>query len=146
MCRGGGGHKWTAVKVLREPRLPLCPPKQTQLESQNQTQSQSQTERSCRAVVVANSAWSMHRDGTTQAVQVVPKVAAGNTVAVLHKCPSRSPSPNPSCSSSCSGQSAPLATRILSPLPCPPPPPPPPLWPVIICVPSACCCGGCLFN
>lgn len=137
MCRGGGGHKWKAVKVLREPRLPLCPPKQTQLESQNQTQSE--TERSCRAVVVANSAWSMHRDGTTQAVQVVPKVAAGNTVAVLHKCP------NPSCSSSCSGQSAPLATRILSPLPCPPPPPPLPLWPVIICVPSA-CCGGCLFN
>lgn len=144
MCRGSGGHKWTAVKVLREPRLPLCSPKQTQLESQNQTQSE--TERSCRAVAVANSAWSMHRDGTTQAVQVVPKVAAGNTVAVLHKCPSRSPSPNPSCSSSCSGQSAPLATRILSPLPCPPPPPPPPLWPVIICVPSACCCGGCLFN
>lgn len=139
MCRGGGGHKWKAVKVLREPRLPLCPPKQTQLESQNQTQSE--TERSCRAVVVANSAWSMHRDGTTQTVQVVPKVAAGNTVAVLHKCPS--PSPNPSCSSSCSGQSAPLATRILSPLPCPPPPP---LWPVIICVPFACCCGGCLFN
>lgn len=87
MCHGGGGHKWTAVKVLREPRLPLCPQKQTQLESQNQTQSE--TERSCRAVAVANSAWSMHRDGTTQAVQVVPKVAAGNTVAVLHKCPSR---------------------------------------------------------
>lgn len=92
---------------------------QTQLESQTQTE----IERSCRAVAVANSAWSMlhtssGRDGTTQAVQVVPKVAAGNTVAVLHKCPgpSSSRSPNPSCSSSCSAQSAPLATRILSPL------------------------------
>lgn len=36
------------------------------------------------------------RGGTTQVLQVVPKVAAGNTVAVLHKCPSRSRSPNPS--------------------------------------------------